>query len=38
MVQSDEGDWERMVPEKIAKVIKNQYLFGFPREKLEFKY
>ena len=38
MVQSDAGDWEKMVPEKIAKVIKQQYLFGFPKEKLEFKY
>ena len=38
MVQSDEGDWESMVPAKVAKVIKEQYLFGFPSEKLEFKY
>ncbi len=38
LVQSDTGNWESMVPEKIAKVIKEQYLFGFPSEKMEFKY
>ncbi len=38
MVQSDMGDWEKMVPEKVSKVIKEKYLFGFPSEKLEFKY
>jgi len=38
LVQSDEGNWESMVPEKVAKVIKEQYLFSFPSEKLEFKY
>ena len=38
LVQSDNGDWESLVPEKVAKVIKEQFLFGFPSQKLEFKY
>ncbi len=38
LIQSDRGDWESMVPSKVAKVIKEQYLFGFPSEKMEFKY
>lgn len=38
LIQSDSGDWESMVPSKVAKVIKEQFLFGFPSEKMEFKY
>jgi len=38
LVQSDNGEWEKLVPEKVAKVIKQQFLFGFPSQKLEFKY
>ncbi len=38
MINTDEGDWEKMVPEKVAKVIKEKFLFGFPSEKLEFEY
>jgi hypothetical protein len=38
LIQADSGDWESMVPNKVAKVIKEQYLFGFPSEKMEFKY
>lgn len=38
MINADEGDWEKMVPEKVAKAIKEKYLFGFPSEKLEFEY
>ena len=38
LIQSDSGNWESMVPSKVAKVIKEQYLFGFPSQKMEFKY
>ena len=38
MLQTDEKDWEKMVPGKVAQLIKEKYLFGFPVEQLEFNY
>ena len=38
LLQSDEGNWESMVPNKVAQAIKEKFLFGFPSEKLEFEY
>lgn len=38
MIQFDEPGWEKMVPRKIATLIKEKYLFGFPAEHLEFEY
>jgi len=37
-IQFDEAGWERMVPQKVADVIKEKCLFGFPAERLEFEY
>lgn len=31
-------DWEAMVPERVAELIKKDCLFGYPSETLEFKY
>ena len=38
MIQNDEEGWERMVPEKVAALIKEKCLFGFPYERMEFEY
>ena len=38
MLQADEENWEKMVPEKVGKLIKEKCLFGFPSEQLEFEY
>lgn len=38
MIQNDEEGWERMVPEKVAALIKEKCLFGFPYERMEFDY
>lgn len=35
-----EGDkaWEEMVPKKVATLIKDNFLFGYPCERMEFEY
>lgn len=38
MLQIDEEGWEKMVPGKVAQLIREKYLFGFPVEQLEFRY
>ena len=38
MLRKDEGTWKDMVPPKVAELIKDQCLFGFPCQKLEFEY
>jgi hypothetical protein len=38
MIQSDEPGWEEYVPEKVATVIKEKFLFGYPCQRLEFAY
>ncbi|MEM9823521.1 MAG: TonB-dependent receptor [Bacteroidota bacterium] len=38
MLQTDEEGWEKMVPQKIAGLIKEKCLFGFPYQQIEFKY
>ena len=38
MLQLDEEGWEEMVPPKVATLIKEQCLFGFPSKKMEFEY
>ncbi len=38
MLQADEANWDELVPEKVAVLIKEKYLFGFPSQKLEFEY
>jgi hypothetical protein len=35
--QGDSG-WEELVPKKVAELVKEQFLFGYPCEKLEFEY
>ncbi len=37
-IKLDEDNWEEMVPPKVANIIKEKYLFGFPSEQLEFEY
>jgi hypothetical protein len=34
MIQQGPGDWEKLVPESVAKQIKEHALFGFPLNKL----
>lgn len=40
LARIEEGgtDWEKMVSERVAKLIKDDYLFGYPSETLEFEY
>lgn len=38
MLQSDLSGWEKMLPTKVVRTIKEKYLFGFPYERLEFEY
>lgn len=38
MLQKNEIGWENMVPKKVARLIKEKFLFGFPCERLEFEY
>lgn len=38
MIQSDTEGWRSMVPNKIAAIIQDKCLFGFPYQQLEFEY
>ncbi len=38
MIQQGETGWESMVPPKIANLIKEKCLFGYPSEQLAFEY
>ncbi|MEM9991094.1 MAG: TonB-dependent receptor [Bacteroidota bacterium] len=38
MINDDDDQWENMVSRKIADAIKEQSLFGYPKEKREFDY
>ena len=38
MIQNDESGWEKFVPIKVAKLIKEQCLFNYPVQRLEFDY
>ncbi len=38
MIKHDEPGWQSMVPVKVAEVIKQNHLFGFPATKLSFEY
>lgn len=38
MLQNGEPGWESMVSSQVASLIKEQYLFGFPAEQMEFDY
>lgn len=38
MIRADETGWEALVPPQVAGLIKQNYLFGFPCERLEFEY
>ena len=37
-LRNGQAAWERMVPPRVAKLIKEQYLFGYPCERIEFEY
>ena len=38
MIQADEAGWENLVPKKVAKLVKEKNLFGYPVQKIEFEY
>lgn len=38
LIKSGEPGWESMVPAKVANLIKEAYLFGYPSEQMEFDY
>lgn len=38
MISENEKGWESQVPRKVAAVIKEKSLFGFPSEQMEFEY
>lgn len=37
-IENGGKDWEKMVPERVAELIKQDCLFGYPSETLEFSY
>lgn len=38
MIKEDEKGWDKLVPSKVAKLIKEKCLFGYPSEQMEFEY
>lgn len=38
ILQSGEHHWESMVPDRVAKLIKEKCLFGYPVERIQFEY
>jgi hypothetical protein len=38
MIRHDETGWEMLVPEKVAKIIREKYLFDLPAQRLVFNY
>ena len=38
MIKHDEVGWETMVPEKVANLVREKYLFGFPAQSVIFEY
>ena len=38
MLRDATPGWEKMVPPKVAKLIKETYLFDYPSERIEFEY
>lgn len=38
MLQTDEPGWEKMVPARVAKLIREECLFNFPCQRMEFEY
>ncbi len=38
MLQSGENNWETLVPSRVASLVKEKYLFGYPSERLAFDY
>ncbi|PHI20584.1 nicotinate-nucleotide adenylyltransferase [Lewinellaceae bacterium SD302] len=37
-IENGSKNWEKMVPERVAELIKKDCLFGYPSETLEFSY
>jgi hypothetical protein len=37
-IQDGDSGWEQYVPTKVAKLVKTEFLFGFPTEQMEFEY
>ena len=37
-LRQDASGWEKMVPPKVGRLIREEALFGFPIEKMEFEY
>jgi hypothetical protein len=38
MIRDGRDGWEKMVPARVAKLVKEDCLFGYPAEKMEFEY
>ncbi len=38
MLRQGEPGWEAMVPPKVARMVKEKFLFGYPCERMEFEY
>lgn len=38
MLQNGSSEWEGMVPDKVASLIKEKCLFGYPVERIQFEY
>ncbi len=38
MIRHDEEGWDALVPDKVAKLVREKFLFGFPAQSLVFEY
>jgi hypothetical protein len=38
LIRHDEAGWDKMVPDKIAQLIREKYLFSFPAQRMTFDY
>jgi hypothetical protein len=38
MIRNDDEGWEKYVPKRVAKAIKEKSLFGYPAEQMSFEY
>lgn len=38
IANSEEGDWESAIPEKLVAIIKEKNIFGFGKQKVQFEY
>ena len=38
MIRAGRSDWESLVPQKVASLVKEKFFFGYPCEQMDFEY